>query len=190
MVMGQTPKLHYYEEHLVHLVWPDANQGVLRHHEQILKQSQKKQTKDKHTKVKTTYDNLKQHNAERDYVQNVYLFGGQLEGHMLKGQAQVLAGQTRLSELEETKQLAFELSHQVVVENDDDDYKPEVVLDKHPWRTTNHGNSNSTRNMNCIRCRRIGKRFTFKVKRRFIECDICRNKIVFKTRRKTCVSFF
>ena len=66
-------------------------------------------------KVMTIDDNSKQYNGERDYGQNAYLFRGQWEG------------QTQASEPEETKQLALEWSHMVVVVIDYGDYKPEEV---------------------------------------------------------------
>ena len=69
-------------------------------------------------KVMTIDDNSNQYNGERDYGQNTYLFGGQQEG------------QTQVSKLEETEQLALEWNHTVVVVISYGDYKPEEVVEE------------------------------------------------------------
>ena len=69
-------------------------------------------------KVMTIDDNSKQYNKDRDYGQNVYLFGGQWEG------------QTQVSAPEETEQQALEWSHMMVVVIGFGDYKPEEVVEE------------------------------------------------------------
>ena len=69
-------------------------------------------------KVMTSDDNSKQYNGEMEYGQNTYLFGGQWEG------------QTEVLEPEETKQLALEWSHIVVVVIGFGNYKPKEVVEE------------------------------------------------------------